>query len=741
MPRSLFRRLFAPRRPATSRRLGVEALEQRWTPASAGRLDLHFATGGKATLGFDPPGMAKADAARAAAVQPDGKLVVAGTADGGTTADDFAIARFNRDGKPDTGFGTGGRLTLPLGNIERAQAVVVQPNGRILVAGTAYAGTKADFFVVRLLQSGALDPSFNDGGIVNIDFGGQETCADLALQPDGKIVLAGSITSNVTIDMAVARLNGTGELDTTFNGTGKQVVAFDLGGFKYDYARGVVIQKDGKVVLGGVAQVDLPQYSWFALARLNGDGSLDPTFDQDGKAVYEVGGTYADLNDLALAPDGKLVLVGSSYNSSGTNVDFLLARVLPNGALDAGFNSTGSRMIAFDLGPGFAKNDAAKAVLVQPDGKIVVAGTVDSGAGDTDMVVVRLNPNGTNDGTFGNFTRVSFDRGGRKADEANALAVSPDGIYVVGSAETDLPNPNFPFDRASDFAVARLVGDPWVVVGGDVGSRPLVRVMTPTGTVLRQFYAFGPALRCGVRVATGDINGDGKPEIFAAPGEGGPPVVRAFDGASGAMLRQIVVADARFTGGVNLAFGVVGFTHPDGLIVVGLGRGSAPVVRLYNPLNGALVRQFLAYPPGYRGGVRVLTADVLGGGNEEVVYTRQDGSSPFVTARNMAENLTRNYRVANGPVAGGFHLAAGNVNGKDHEDLIVGFGSGAGLVKVFEGLDGSLIQSYQAFGPKYRGGVHVVALDTDGDGDDDVLTAALLRGVAPRDFLAGAPVG
>jgi hypothetical protein len=279
------------------------------------------------------------------------------------------------------------------------------------------------------------------------------------------------------------------------------------------------------------------------------------------------------------------------------------------------------------------------------------------------------------------------------------------------------------------------------VVGADDGGRPLVRVMTPAGTLLRQFYAFGPALRCGVRVATGDINEDGKPEIFAAPGEGGPPVVRVFDGASGAMLRQIVVADPRFTGGVNLAFGIVGFTHPDGLIVVGLGRGSLPLVKLYNPLNGAFVRQFLAYPPSYRGGVRVLTADVLGGGMEEVVYARQDGSSPFVTARSMSENLTRNYRVAAGPVAGGFHLAAGNVNGKDHDDLIVGFGSGAGQVKVFEGLDGSLLQSYQAFGPRYRGGVHVGALDLDGDGDDDVLTAALLQGVTPRDFLAGAPMG
>jgi uncharacterized delta-60 repeat protein len=134
--------------------------------------------------------MFKADAARAAAVQPDGKLVVVGSAERNMTYDSIAIARYNRDGTPDSSFGFQGKTTLDFGNFERAQAVAVQPDGRILVAGYRAFGAGADFLACRLTPTGELDRTLGDSGAVTINFAMQNLCYDMALQADGKLVLA-----------------------------------------------------------------------------------------------------------------------------------------------------------------------------------------------------------------------------------------------------------------------------------------------------------------------------------------------------------------------------------------------------------------------------------------------------------------------------------------------------------------------------------------------------------------------
>jgi len=201
------------------------------------------------------------------ALQPDGKIVVAGYAGG-----DFALARYNSDGALDTSFGSGGKVTTDFGGSYHPDgfSVALQPDGKIVVAG--YAG--GDFALARYNSDGALDTSFGSGGKVTTDFGGSDAGYSVALQPDGKIVVAGY----AGLDFALARYNSDGALDTSF-GTGGKVTTDFSGGRDVGYS--VALQPDGKIVVAGYAGVD------FALARYNSDGALDTSFGSGGKVTTD----------------------------------------------------------------------------------------------------------------------------------------------------------------------------------------------------------------------------------------------------------------------------------------------------------------------------------------------------------------------------------------------------------------------------------------------------------------------
>ncbi|WP_405979402.1 calcium-binding protein [Streptomyces sp. NBC_00158] len=303
------------------------------------------------------------DVADAVAVQPDGKLVVAGYSadpDGGGA---FTVARFNTNGSPDTTFGDGGSgfTTTDFGTgtgPHEAFGLVIQPGGAIVAAGESGTG----FAVARYnAADGSPDTTFGDGGKVTTDFaGGSASGYDVALQPsDNKIVVAGrsgyNYPSNES-DFALARYNADGSLDTTFDGDGRVTTPFAGA----DRANGVRIQPDGKIVTAGNSGFD------FALARYNpADGSLDGSFDGDGKVTTDFGTNTLDgAADLALQPDGKIVAAGISL------ADFGVARYNANGSLDSGF-ATGGK-VRTDVSFGYF--DTANAVALQSDGKIVVSG-------------------------------------------------------------------------------------------------------------------------------------------------------------------------------------------------------------------------------------------------------------------------------------------------------------------------------------------------------------------------------
>ncbi len=380
--------------------------------------------------------------------QPDGKILVAGTAASPTR---FLVARYLSDGSLDSSFGNGGIYTLSAGVQQSGSSLTLQADGKILVAGYSYPGNN-DFALLRLNADGTTDTSFgsNGNGTVTTAINGNEQAYSVTLQADGKMLLAGGSNS----DFAVARYNTDGTLDTSFNSTG--IVTTDLGGPANAAAYTMVVQPDGKIVLAGTGgNYDL------AMVRYNNDGSLDTGFGSGGIVLQHATGGLEALRGLVIGTDGKLVAAGYSGD------DFVLVRYNSNGTLDSSLNGTGT--VITSLGTGA---DRAADVALQSDGKIVAVGRTDDG-GDYDFAVVRYNTDGTLDTTFGGSGIVTTGIG-TSADEGLAVTIATNGkIFVSGrtynGSDADIALVSYNADGSLDtrFHVANtLDGNPTFIKGG-----------------------------------------------------------------------------------------------------------------------------------------------------------------------------------------------------------------------------------------------------------------------------------
>jgi uncharacterized delta-60 repeat protein len=245
------------------------------------------------------------DLALGVAHQPDGKIVAAGQ---GGSDFDFAVARYNPDGSLDPSFGSGGSVTTDFGGSEAATAVAIQADGKIVTTGSTFSAGVQKFALARYSATGSLDPSFGSGGTVTTDFGlGSGFGGALAVQSDGKIVAAGRAGS----DFVLARYNGDGSPDAGFGSGGN--VTTDFGGVVFDAAFAVALQANGKIIVAGSA-FSFPAAD-FALARYNPDGSLDPSFGSGGKVTTDFGGFDVAFG-VALQPDGKIVAAGQGGSGS-----------------------------------------------------------------------------------------------------------------------------------------------------------------------------------------------------------------------------------------------------------------------------------------------------------------------------------------------------------------------------------------------------------------------------------------
>ena len=394
--------------------------------ALPGDLDTTFDSDGKVTTDFGGP----FDRASGVAIQPDGKIVAAGVSGDGVSGNDFVLARYTRDGALDTGFDTDGKVTTDFGSrFEEASGVAIQPDGKIVAAGTSGDFSLSDFALARYNGDGSLDSSFDIDGKVTTDFGSLDQALGVAIQPSGKIVAAGFSGVFPLVDFVLARYNRDGSLDTSFDADGKVTTDF---GSSSELATSVSIQPDGRIVAAGFSGDD------FALARYNGDGSLDTSFDTDGKVTTDFGsfGQASEVaHGVAIQPNGKIVAAG--FSGDFPLSDFALARYNGDGSLDTRFDTDGK--VTTDFG----SFDQALGVAMEHDGRIVAAGT----SGDfslLDFALARYNGDGSLDTSFDTDGKVTTDFG--SFDQASEVAIQPNGrIVAAGFSQPD-------------FALARYVG-------------------------------------------------------------------------------------------------------------------------------------------------------------------------------------------------------------------------------------------------------------------------------------------
>ena len=359
--------------------------------------------------------------AEAVVIQPDGRIIAAGEIDNGRF---FVLVRYLPDGQLDASFGEGGIVltefgSSAVGGYAGARDVLLQPDGRIVVGGH----DAGDFAIVRYTSEGVLDPSFSSDGVEHVDFGeSSDYLGAMALDASGRIVAAGYTSAGANADFALVRLTPSGQLDSTFGSSGK--VQTDLG--RSDRALALALQPDGAIVVGGY--VVSSGYD-LALARYLSNGVLDPSFGRRGYEVYSFGYDHELAYDLAIQPDGKIVAGGYGRIDNPLNLSFLLMRVDRDGLLDPSFGEGG---VVFGLGD--IEESYAHALVVLSDGRIFAAGWADD-AIDA-IAAARYLPDGTLDPSFDGDGVALVGSIGPGADVARGLVMQPDRKLVVsGSVE------------------------------------------------------------------------------------------------------------------------------------------------------------------------------------------------------------------------------------------------------------------------------------------------------------------
>jgi uncharacterized delta-60 repeat protein len=310
-----------------------------------GTLDSSFGSGGLLRTPFS-----STDSAAALAVA---KLPV-GFVAAGHSGNDFAVARYLKDGSLDPSFDGDGKVTTSFGGMSGAGAVVRQTDGKIVAAGSA----SGEFALARYQTDGSLDPTFGSGGKVVTPIGTNDSIQALLLQSDGKLVAAGTSFGSTDPDFALARYNTDGTLDSTF-GTGG-IVTTDFNSNSNDLGFDAVLQGDGKIVVAGESALDV------GLARYNTDGSLDSPFGSGGKVTTDLGADEARASGVGLDSSGNVVAGGTLFSATKK---FLVLRYTPSGTLDSTFGSGGEAFASFGAGV-----TEANAITIHQDGKIVLAG-------------------------------------------------------------------------------------------------------------------------------------------------------------------------------------------------------------------------------------------------------------------------------------------------------------------------------------------------------------------------------
>jgi uncharacterized delta-60 repeat protein len=388
--------------------------------AADGDLDTDFDFDGFRT---NDCGFTEADG-RNMALQPDGKILLLTRVLSAPTDGPVCVTRLTTTGALDRDFGPGGNVLLNENGGAFANAIAVQPDGRIVVGGAVSTDEQLDAIVYRLNPDGGTDNTFDGDGKATLSFGASsdDTVTDIALQPDGRIVLAGRAIDGTGTHSGAARLTGDGALDTSFSGDGRTIETF---GGPSDTPASVTLQGD-RIVLAGGAQVPGAAVQFGAL-RLNADGTRDLAFGPAGNGQIVVSPRNASDTSAALdaigTPDGGLLLTGTVSSAGAVGVGAVV-KLDAGGRPDAGFSADGIQLVDFG-GP-----STASAAALTVDGKFAIAGS--RADGGTRLATAKLTRGGALDPSFGDAGLRVY---GSVPIEGRAIARQANGkLLVAGDA-------------------------------------------------------------------------------------------------------------------------------------------------------------------------------------------------------------------------------------------------------------------------------------------------------------------
>lgn len=393
-----------------------------------GTPDMGFGTEGRVVTDFG----AGNEQVSGLALPTGGKIVVAGQSNLDVNTPRGAIAQYNSDGTLDNSFDGDGKVIVSLGRDARLNDVAVQNNGKIIIAVGVFG---ASSFVMRYNPDGTQDSSFGNAGRQNI------ACGELAVQPDDGIICD---SSRFPV-LRATRLNPDGAVDSGFGTNGTVEPQFDNTDASISSFLGAIIVSNGRfTILGSVGT--LSGGSDVAIAQYYNSGSLDTSFDVDGKTTIDFGLGASQANAIAVQADGKIITAGSGFSGALGKNRFLLSRLNPNGSLDNTFGDAGTIIARFPppCSNCPAPSPAAVAIGIQPDGKIVVAGA--------NFELLRFNPDGSADNAFGDAGKVAprfTENNVSLVAEASSLILQSDGKAVIGGTISTSGS-------QYDFAVARF---------------------------------------------------------------------------------------------------------------------------------------------------------------------------------------------------------------------------------------------------------------------------------------------
>lgn len=357
------------------------------TSAQLGTLDETFGDSGKVITSF---GDGPYCLSTVVSVQEDAKVVIAGWEQDLITKANFALVRYNTDGSLDNSFGSGGKVKTDFSNNDDfGNDMLIQPDGKIIVAGFTQNNSQTDFAIARYNIDGTLDNSFGVNGRVITDLGENEIAHSIALLSDGKIILGGAISNGIYSEskFVLVSYNPDGTIDSAFDNDGFIITILDS---DYDIGISLAVQDDDKIVFGGISNNE--GEADFALVRYTRNGVIDSTFGLNGIVITNFNQRADYIRTLKIQRDGKIVAGGLTSDNSFLNQQIALVRYNSNGTLDSSFGTNGKAI------PDLADFPGANAIDLDSSDRIIALGPTPNASY---YVLARFNTNGSLDSSFG----------------------------------------------------------------------------------------------------------------------------------------------------------------------------------------------------------------------------------------------------------------------------------------------------------------------------------------------------